>query len=274
MVLSHRQWQESCSAPHLPTPEATPAVRTGTRRVSARASAEEEQGLWCPILAARELARLDAIGLWAGRELDEEETARREISDEDHYDGGPWVSKGNPAGFLDSEDEEIVDQMGHNWRLRRMSRMTGDEWEEVARFLLTYTVNIVNSELVETDGDMKILDLILRILGEDGSVDGEGRKRISDAYLKLARDRDESYQQQDDVEDKLEARDGMIVGLREQLAELTTRKDSSELEKRLADQTRSVAMLAENGVWMKEMLQVAERRAEKAEEKAEEKWKA
>jgi len=84
----------------------------------------------------------------------------------------------------------------------------------------------VDSELVETEGDMKEFDLGLRILGEDGSVDGEDRKRISDAYMKLARDRDESYQQQDDVEDKLEARDRIITGLKEQLKSLSTRRDS------------------------------------------------
>jgi len=57
------------------------------------------------------------------------------------------------------------------------------------------------------------------------------------------RGRWKSYQLQENVEDKPEARDGMIVGLRRQLAELATMKYSSELEKRLADQTHSVAML-------------------------------
>jgi len=152
------------------------------------------------------------------------------------------VSKGNPIGFLDSEDEEVVDKMGHDWRLRRTGRMTGDEWEEVARFLLMHMVDFVDSELVETDEDMKKFDLILSILGEDGSVDGEGRKRISDAYLKLARDRDESYQQQDDVEGKLEARDRMIAGLKEELKSLSTRRDSPDLEKLLASKTLTIAM--------------------------------
>jgi len=59
----------------------------------------------------------------------------------------------------------------------------------------------------------------------------------------------------------------MTEGLREQLVELTTTKDSSELEKQLADQTHSVVLLAENGVWMKEKLRIAER-------KAGEKWRS
>jgi len=51
----------------------------------------------------------------------------------------------------------------------------------------------------------------------------------------------------------------MIVGLREQLAELTTRMDSPALEKQLAHRTHSVVMLAEHGARMKEKLHVAER---------------
>jgi len=64
--------------------------------------------------------------------------------------------------------------------------MKGWEWQIVADFLLRHTVNFVGSELVETGDDMKEFDLMLRILGEDGSVDGEGQRRISDAYMKLA----------------------------------------------------------------------------------------
>ena len=74
------------------------------------------------------------------------------------------------------------------------------------------------------------------------------------------------------MDDKLKAREGMIKGLREQLAELATWKNSSELEKRLGDLTHSVAMLAENGPWPKEKLRAAERRSEEVEEKAEAKW--
>ena len=46
---------------------------------------------------------------WAS---DSEESARGEISDRDHCDGGPWESKGNLTKYLDSDDEANVDQMG------------------------------------------------------------------------------------------------------------------------------------------------------------------
>ena len=49
-----------------------------------------------------------------------------------------------------------------------------------------------------------------------------------------------------------------------------TTGEGSELEKKLAEQTHAVTVFAEQAVQMKEMLQVAERKAEEAEEK----WKA
>jgi len=135
--------------------------------------------------------------------------------------------------------------------------MTGDEWENVARFLLRHTVNFVDSELVKTDEDKKEFDLALRILAEEGSVDGEGRKQIADAYEKPAKDRDVFYQQQGNMEDKIEARDGIIVGLREQLV------DSLDSH-----------VCGEGSVQLQEKLKAAGRKAEEAEEKAGEKRNA
>jgi len=89
--------------------------------------------------------------------------------------------------------------------------MTEYEWKNVADFLIAYTVSFVDSELLRGDQEMKEFDLMLRIIGESGAVDGEGQKRSADAYEKLARDRGEFHGQQDDVEDKLEARDRLIA---------------------------------------------------------------
>jgi len=101
---------------------------------------------------------------------------------------------------------------------------------------------------------MKEFDLMLRIIGEDGSVDGQGRKRIPDAYEKLARDRDEFHGQQNDVEDKLEARDRLIAGLREGLKSLTTKRDSSGLELLLATKSLTIDMFVAQADRMKEKL--------------------
>ena len=269
------------SVPQLPTPAPTPAVKTGNRQVSVerKLAAEMSVSVIAPLVripdaSVREaLARADLRKPVASVH-EEEESARGEISDEDYYDGGLWVSKGNPIRFLDSHGEEMVDKWGHEWRERRMSKLTEDEWKDIAEFLLSHTVDLVDSELLEGDIQMKQFDLALRILGEDGSVDGEGRRAISKAFWNLAVERDDSCGRQDDVDDKLEARDKMIAGLRGQLAEVTTRKDSSELEKQLTDQTYSIVLLAEDGMRMKEELQIAEQKVEEAEEKTEEKWRA
>ena len=45
----------------------------------------------------------------------EAETFFREESEDDHFVSGPWKSKGKPAGFLNSDDE-VIEQMGHDWR--------------------------------------------------------------------------------------------------------------------------------------------------------------
>jgi len=151
-------------------------------------------------------------------EEEEEESAHGEISDEDQIFSGPWVSKGNPIGFLDSDDKEVVDQMGHDWRERRLKAIKVWEWKFIAQILLKCTVSFVESELVETEDDMKEFDLMIRILGKDGSMENEGLMRIVKAFSILERQIVKFYQQQDDANDILEARDGIITGLKEQLA--------------------------------------------------------
>ena len=90
---------------------------------------------------------------------------------------------------------------------------------------------------------------------------------ISVAHRKHAMQMFDFHQRQDDVDDKFEVRDGIIAGLRERIEFLPTGKDSSELEKKLAEQTHAVTVLAEQAVQMGERLQAAERNAEEEEEK-------
>ena len=105
------------------------------------------------------------------------------------------MAKGNPTGFLDSDDEGIVDEMGRRWMRHRMNRLTADEWEEIARFLLTHTAEFVAPELLGSHPEMQQFDLVIRILGEDGSVDGEGREAMSNAFHNLGREMDLVHQQ-------------------------------------------------------------------------------
>jgi len=106
------------NAPHLPTLEPTPAVRTGNRGLSEEAVVSVSDPVKRVItdilslvdrIQAREFTSLHR---YSGEE-EYEASARGEISEEDHIESGPWVSKGNPTGYLDSDGELIVDQMGH-----------------------------------------------------------------------------------------------------------------------------------------------------------------
>jgi len=184
------------------------------------------------------------------------------------------VAKVNQTGFLDSDYEAILDQYGHDWKERRENAMKLWEWKFVAKMLLKFTVNLVDSELVETEDSMKEFDLMIRILGEDGSMDGEGLMRITYAFMRVERELDKYRRQHDNADASLKVRDGIIAGLKEQIAQLSVRKGSSELEKQLADRPHDLTILAENAVRVKEKLTIAERKAGVAEEKAEEKWRA
>jgi len=68
------------------------------------------------------------------------------------------------------------------------------------------------------------------------------------------------------VEDKLEARAGIIAGLRERLTTLTT-GEGSELARKLAEEAHAVTIFAEQAVQMGERLQVTERKAEEERKK-------
>jgi len=86
--------------------------------------------------------------------------------------------EGEESARGEIDDEAILDRWDYDW-MRRRRRMTEYEWKDVAEFLLSHTVSFVDSELLGGDLDMEEFDLRLRILGEDRSVDGEGRRAIS-----------------------------------------------------------------------------------------------
>jgi len=65
--------------------------------------------------------------------------------------------------------------------------MTAGEWEEVESSMLSHTVNLVDSDLVEADEKLKEVDLVPRILGEYESVEGDGRQEISNASRQRGR---------------------------------------------------------------------------------------
>jgi len=132
--------------------------------------------------------------------------------------------------------------------MKRMKRMRADDRVVFARFLLLHTVDFVDSALVETNEEIKQFNLICTANSLGGWKCGWRRlTRNMRRMPKLARQMDKFYQRQDDVEVMLEvmleARDGIIAKLREGLITLTTREDSSELEKKVTDQTHAVIYL-------------------------------
>lgn len=78
-----------------------------------------------------------------GEQKEEHEWAREEISDEGPIDSGPWVVRGNPMGFLKSENEKVIDGWSLDFRESRFMEMTKGEWVDVARFLLLLTAPLV-----------------------------------------------------------------------------------------------------------------------------------
>jgi len=117
----YRTPEVQVSVPQSPTPEPTPASKTGNRQVSVerKSGVEMAVSVHAPLvrvpnaIVREALAQVD-LRKQVGNvhEEEEEEGACGEISDsdDDYNFSGHWVSKGNPNGFLDSEDEEILDR--------------------------------------------------------------------------------------------------------------------------------------------------------------------
>jgi hypothetical protein len=55
---------------------------------------------------------------------------------EEGFKSGPWVEKGNPAGYLDTEDERELEEEGLEEVERKQDGLSGTEWREAAEFLL------------------------------------------------------------------------------------------------------------------------------------------
>jgi len=100
---------------------------------------------------------------------------------------GPWVKKGNPVGFLDSEDEELIDAMMAETEKERYRTMSHQEWKTVGLFLLKHFTRLVNGDGAPPGTDY---ENVQAILGEDGSVDFEGRDTLCSYVDDVMADRD------------------------------------------------------------------------------------
>jgi len=79
-----------------------------------------------------------AFGKWYSEEAYSEESARGEISDQDHADDGLACQGQTQLGISTVMVRLLLVKWGHDWQQRSLKRMTATEWQKVARFLLAY----------------------------------------------------------------------------------------------------------------------------------------
>jgi len=261
----------------LPTPEPTPAVKARSRGLDTLEEAtnrplvrdkiptrskeewEKEQEKW-----KQQVQREQAT---------QEEMSAPEESDKEECEfEGPWVAKGNPPGFLDSEDEEVLDTRYLRETTIVKDALLSDDWRNAAEFLLGLIVNFTEDILVETDPKMKEYDLLLRILGMYGMEEDEAKEEITSLVQKAVCKRDNNYGMQDDTDDQIEALQVVNKGLREELAKLATGSES-ELQAKLAEQTHFMAIMVEQKIQRDADDARKETEHRKEMEEYEEKWR-
>jgi len=261
----------------LPTPEPTPAAKARSRRSS---SIFVKDG--GPLVRAKlttrskeewERERQERKEQVQRVQATQEEMSALEESDEKECEfKGPWVTKGNPPGFLDSEDEEVLDSVAVRQAKKFKDALGKDFWRNAAESMLEQLVYFTEEVLVETEPEMKKYDLLLRILGMHGEGMWKGREEIKELIQKAIRERDDNYGMQDNTDDQIEALQVVNKGLREELAKLATGTDS-ELQAKLAESTHFTAIMVEQKIQRDAQDAVTEREHQKELEECEEKWK-
>ena len=213
---------------HLPSPTPTPAKHKpsgpqgGTR---VKASPQEIEEL---------TDRFEG-----GLEFNDESEEASSDADSVVLRSGPWVEKGNPTGFLDSEDEELLEQWSEEHREDRFKRMTHEEWEGVAKFLINHA-----EPFAEQIGGA--LGMVQAILGEDGSVWSKGRRELSDQFLATFEEL-QGYRGQQDTDDdkldKLKREEEMVAFLTQEIQNLKAGPGDLDLQKELLHLKQQVTTL-------------------------------
>jgi len=128
------------------------------------------------------------------------ESLKKDIAQSSCEEGtpGPWVKKGNPVGFLDSEDEKLIDTMMAETEKERYRTMSRQEWKTVGLFLLKHFTRLVNRDGAPLGTDY---GNVQAILGEDGLVDFERRDTLCFYIDEVMTDRDRYLTVEDDAQD-------------------------------------------------------------------------
>jgi len=111
---------------------------------------------------------------------------------------GPWVAKGNPPGFLDSEDEADLEEAAWYELKRRKDYYTSPgQWREIGEFLLHQTGYLVG---VKYPGDE--IYLMDEMLGEfDGEEEDRGKNNISEQLRAVQDNANRVHELEDEVEE-------------------------------------------------------------------------
>jgi len=136
------------------------------------------------------------------------------------------VKKGNPIGFLDSEDEELIDRWAVEQERERYKSMSCQEWKTVGLILLKHFTRLVNGDRAPPGTHY---ENVQAILGEDGSVDFGGRDTLCSYLNEVMGDRDRYFTAEDDAQDRETTLEQDISILKDQV-KLLSAKGELELE--------------------------------------------
>ncbi|KAF8433387.1 hypothetical protein BGX38DRAFT_1146165 [Terfezia claveryi] len=154
----------------------------------------------------REIVKIDRAMEEREREAEKRRAHEQEgDSSEDDVGVGPCVGKGNPRGFLDTDGEAEIDRWGREEKKKRhmVSLVAGEGAPEGTGF-----------------------DFIQAILGEDGSVEFEGRDDLSKGVDVILKQRNGYLTELDYTQDRETELEREIGILMDQVKNLSTRGDA------------------------------------------------
>ncbi|KAF8415347.1 hypothetical protein EV426DRAFT_665610 [Tirmania nivea] len=120
-----------------------------------------------------------------------------ESSEEEEYTCGPWVAKGNPPGYLDSDDERELEEAGVVAVREKRDSITDWQWKELGDFFIQHIGAFL--EIGDQEAENHLLD---ELLGEfdEGEV-GRGRVRVSKELNKIQKKMEDIQGLEDEVEE-------------------------------------------------------------------------
>ena len=262
--LDNKPRYETPDPVQLPTPGMTPQVKLPLRFSDSVRSAEGR------LVRAKVGVRMEM------EEVMGEESAQSSC---EAGTSGPWVKKGNPVGLLDSEDEELIDAMAVEQEREKYRTMSRQEWKTVALFLLKHFTRLVNGGGAPAGTDYKN---VLAILGEDGSVDFDGRETLCDYVDCGVAERDRYLIAEDDAQDRETALEGEISLLKDQVKRISAKGELelelTKVQKAYQDTVVILNLQMEESQRLRKDMKQKEEQWKKtfaeAEEAAEVKWKA